>query len=44
MIAKTGGVKFQWEIMRSLGLEDEEIKKYVFSYIYLTIPTKSFKC
>ena len=28
MIAKTGGAKFQWEIMRSLGLKDDEIKEY----------------
>ncbi|KAL7644254.1 UNVERIFIED_CONTAM: hypothetical protein RMT77_005081 [Armadillidium vulgare] len=27
-LAKTGGVKFQWEIMRSLGLTDEEIKAF----------------
>jgi len=27
--AKTGGFKWQWQIMRSLGLEDEEIKKFV---------------
>ncbi|EDV19829.1 uncharacterized protein TRIADDRAFT_61696 [Trichoplax adhaerens] len=28
VLAKTGGAKFQWEIMRSLGLKDEEIKKF----------------
>ncbi|XP_065176083.1 leucine--tRNA ligase, cytoplasmic-like [Sycon ciliatum] len=27
--AKSGVCKFQWEIMRSLGLSDEEIKKFV---------------
>lgn len=27
-VAKTGGGKFQWQIMQSLGLEDEEIKKF----------------
>ncbi|CAL8107072.1 unnamed protein product [Calicophoron daubneyi] len=26
--AKTGGLKFQWQIMRSLGLENEEIVKF----------------
>ena len=25
--AKTGGIKFQWEIMQNIGLKDEEIKK-----------------
>jgi len=27
-VAKAGGMKYQWQIMRSLGLEDEEIKKF----------------
>jgi len=27
-VAKTGGLKYQWEIMRSLGIEDEEIKRF----------------
>lgn len=27
-VAKTGGAKYQWQIMKSLGLEDEEIKKF----------------
>eukprot|EP00794_Sanderia_malayensis_P007562 gene7562-8400_t len=26
--AKTGGAKHQWEIMRSIGLDDEEIRKF----------------
>ncbi|XP_065186777.1 leucine--tRNA ligase, cytoplasmic-like [Sycon ciliatum] len=26
--AKTGGIKWQWQIMRSLGLQDEEIKEF----------------
>ena len=26
--AKTGGMKYQWQIMRSLGLKDEEIKEF----------------
>lgn len=25
--AKTGGLEYQWQIMQSLGLSDEEIKK-----------------
>lgn len=28
-VAKVGQAKFQWEIMRSLGLEDEDIRKFV---------------
>ncbi|GMS90602.1 hypothetical protein PENTCL1PPCAC_12777 [Pristionchus entomophagus] len=28
VIAKTGPGKYQWQIMQSLGLEDEEIKKF----------------
>ena len=27
-MAKAGGSKFQWDIMRSLGLSDEEIIKF----------------
>ncbi|SPP79186.1 leucine--tRNA ligase, cytoplasmic [Drosophila guanche] len=27
-VAKTGGAKFQWQIMQSLGLKDEEIKEF----------------
>ncbi|XP_058822795.1 leucine--tRNA ligase, cytoplasmic [Topomyia yanbarensis] len=27
-VAKTGGAKYQWQIMQSLGLKDEEIKKF----------------
>ncbi|KAL3308400.1 Leucine--tRNA ligase, cytoplasmic, partial [Cichlidogyrus casuarinus] len=27
-VAKTGGMKYQWQIMRSLGLDDQEIKKF----------------
>lgn len=27
-VAKTGGAKYQWQIMQSLGLADEEIKKF----------------
>ncbi|XP_022705875.1 leucine--tRNA ligase, cytoplasmic-like isoform X2 [Varroa jacobsoni] len=28
VLAKTGSAKYQWEIMRSLGLPDDEIKKF----------------
>ncbi|EYC28030.1 hypothetical protein Y032_0008g298 [Ancylostoma ceylanicum] len=28
LVAKTGSSKYQWQIMQSLGLEDEEIKKF----------------
>jgi leucyl-tRNA synthetase len=27
-VAKTGGGKYQWQIMQSLGLSNEEIKKF----------------
>ncbi len=27
--AKTGGLKYQWLIMRSLGMSDSEIERYV---------------
>lgn len=27
-IAKAGSAKYQWQIMKSLGLADEEIKKF----------------
>uniref|UniRef100_A0A1B6DI73 leucine--tRNA ligase n=1 Tax=Clastoptera arizonana TaxID=38151 RepID=A0A1B6DI73_9HEMI len=27
-VAKTGAAKYQWQIMQSLGMEDEEIKKF----------------
>jgi leucyl-tRNA synthetase len=30
-VAKTGAGKYQWQIMQSLGLEDEEIKKFADS-------------
>lgn len=32
--AKTGGLEYQWQIMQSLGLSDEEIIKYVLFYCY----------
>ena len=28
MLAKTGSAKYQWQIMQSLGLKDEEISKF----------------
>ncbi|KAF2348893.1 Leucyl-tRNA synthetase class Ia archaeal/eukaryotic cytosolic [Trinorchestia longiramus] len=33
--AKAGGFKFQWQIMRSLGLDDEEIKQFTDSNYWL---------
>lgn len=27
-MAKTGGAAFQWDIMRSLGLSDQDIEKF----------------
>lgn len=29
--AKTGGLEYQWQIMQSLGMGDEEIKQYVYA-------------
>ncbi|KAG5520348.1 hypothetical protein RHGRI_033052 [Rhododendron griersonianum] len=34
--AKTGGDKYQWEIMRSYGLSDEDISKFQDPYYWLT--------
>lgn len=28
VLAKTGGLKYQWQIMASLGLSDEEIREF----------------
>ena len=28
MVAKTGGAKYQWDIMRNMGLKDEEIRHF----------------
>ncbi|CAO4371332.1 unnamed protein product [Caenorhabditis nigoni] len=28
LVAKTGNAKYQWQIMKSLGLDDEEIRKF----------------
>lgn len=35
-VAKTGGDKYQWEIMRSYGLSDEEIARFTDPYYWLT--------
>ncbi|XP_075502384.1 leucine--tRNA ligase, cytoplasmic-like [Primulina tabacum] len=35
-VAKSGGVKYQWEIMQSYGLSDEEIVKFTNPYHWLT--------
>lgn len=34
-IAKAGSAKFQWQIMKSLGLDDEEIKKFADASYWL---------
>lgn len=34
-VAKAGSTKYQWQIMQSLGLEDEEIKKFAESDYWL---------
>ncbi|KAL2508186.1 ATP binding [Forsythia ovata] len=36
VVAKSGGVKYQWEIMQSYGLSDEEIEKFKDPYHWLT--------
>ena len=33
--AKTGGLKYQWEIMQGLNIPDDEIKKYVVHFFDL---------
>ncbi|KAL7109323.1 hypothetical protein ACP275_06G169300 [Erythranthe tilingii] len=35
-VAKTGDVKFQWQIMQSYGLSDEEIRRFTNPYHWLT--------
>ncbi|KAL0403512.1 UNVERIFIED_CONTAM: Leucine--tRNA ligase, cytoplasmic [Sesamum radiatum] len=35
-VAKSGAVKYQWEIMQSYGLSDEEIAKFTNPYHWLT--------
>ncbi|KAK2970584.1 hypothetical protein RJ640_022821 [Escallonia rubra] len=35
-VAKSGGDKYQWEIMRSYGLSDAEISKFQDPYFWLT--------
>ncbi|XP_063236573.1 leucine--tRNA ligase, cytoplasmic [Bacillus rossius redtenbacheri] len=34
-VAKAGGAKYQWEIMRSLGLSDDEIRKFASPHHWL---------
>ena len=34
-MAKAGTAKYQWQIMQSLGLEDEEIKKFADANYWL---------
>ncbi|VDO08108.1 unnamed protein product [Rodentolepis nana] len=35
-VAKTGGVKYQWMIMQSMGIPESEIPKFVDPYYWLT--------
>ncbi|KAK0084718.1 hypothetical protein PV325_006527 [Microctonus aethiopoides] len=35
VLAKTGGAKYQWQIMQSLGLNDDEIKKFADAAYWL---------
>jgi len=35
VIAKTAAAKYQWQIMQSLGLQDEEIKKFANAAYWL---------
>ncbi|KAK6740049.1 hypothetical protein RB195_008489 [Necator americanus] len=35
LVAKTGSSKYQWQIMQSLGLDDEEIKKFASTDYWL---------
>ena len=34
-MAKTGGEKYQWQIMRSLGIEDEEIRRFADPHYWI---------
>ena len=34
-VAKSGGAKYQWQIMKSLGLSDEEIKPFADASYWL---------
>lgn len=34
-VAKTGGAKYQWQIMQSLGLKDDEIKNFADAEYWL---------
>lgn len=34
-VAKAGGAKFQWQIMKSIGIEDEEIAKFADANYWL---------
>ena len=34
--AKSGGLKYQWQIMQSLGLKDDEIKEFADPGYWLT--------
>lgn len=32
--AKGGNIKYQWNILKMLGMSDEEVKKYVLCFVY----------
>lgn len=34
-MAKTGAAKYQWQIMQSIGVPDEEIKEFADAYYWL---------
>ncbi|CAJ0572278.1 unnamed protein product, partial [Mesorhabditis spiculigera] len=34
-VAKTGGAKYQWQIMQSMGLNDDEIQKFADAHYWL---------
>ncbi|CAI9782173.1 unnamed protein product [Fraxinus pennsylvanica] len=36
VVAKSGGIKYQWEIMQSYGLSDDEIEKFKDPHHWLT--------
>jgi leucyl-tRNA synthetase len=36
VVAKGGGAKYQWPIMKGIGLEDEEIKKFADPHHWLS--------
>jgi len=35
--AKSGGSKYQWQIMQSLGMKDDEIVQWVWLWVYVGV-------